>query len=66
MIELANRKRRRGYRSIDNIPEFRAHLAREGITMAEFEARQRRQTIADLDGEALRLQRRRVALNAHN
>lgn len=39
MIEYAYRGRFRKHRSIEDLPEFRAHLEREGITFKEWEKR---------------------------
>lgn len=55
--------RRRSNRPITEIVEFRLHLDREGITLAEFHRRQSLAPAPDMTGEALTLARRRIALN---
>lgn len=54
MFEYAHRGRFGKHRSIENIPEFRSHLEREGITFKEWEQRNKAASL-DMTGESLRL-----------
>lgn len=58
-MEHATRKTRTP-RRLEEIPAFRAHLAREGLTLAQFE--HRATTAEDLTGDALRLARRKLQI----
>jgi hypothetical protein len=41
-------------------PAFRAYLKREGLSLAEWEQRQAANAASDIDGQVLRLQRRKL------
>ena len=58
-MEYSTRKTRTP-RRLEEIPAFRAHLARTGLTLEEFE--NRATAAEDLTGDALRLARRRANL----
>lgn len=59
MREIANTSRRgiQG-RKIQDIPEFRGHLIRNGLTFDEWEKRNKSAMTSDGTGEALRLKMR--------
>lgn len=57
MLEYAYRGRFRKHRNIEDLPEFRAHLEREGITFKEWEQRNKA-AIPDATTEMLRLKMR--------
>lgn len=54
-------------RGIEQIPEFRQYLAREGITFGQWEARQQIRTTKgrDTTTAALELARQKLKLNRH-
>ncbi len=61
-METASRPGRRIKRSLQEIPEFRNHLAREGLSFAEWERRQRLTAGPDATSEALALAWRKANL----
>ena len=62
-METARRTGRRTKRDLQDIPEFRNFLKREGIDFAEWERRQRVTAGPDATSEALALVWRKVNLN---
>ena len=63
MHELANGRRRSTIpRDLESIPAFRQHLAREGLSFAQWQARNRSSCDDDMDAQVLRLQRRKLRL----
>lgn len=63
-IEQANNSRKRDPQAIEAIPEFRRYLQREGLSLAQWEARQRAAPRPGLDSAALDLRRRYVDAKA--
>ena len=62
-METTTRPGRRAQRDLQEIPEFRNFLKREGIDFATWEARQRLAVGPDATSEALALAWRKVHLN---
>lgn len=63
MREQANGNRRSTIpRTLESIPAFRQHLAREGLNFAQWQARNRASCDDDIESQVLRLQRRKLQL----